>query len=133
MKNLKVTSEQEKEVKALGFLSNRGTDNFSARNITVNEKITTAKQICIVEAAEKFGNGTILFTTRLTIECPGILYDNINDFRNYIAKEGLETGGTGAKVRPVVSCKGTTCKYGSIDTYALSEEIHEKFYHGYGD
>ena len=35
-------------------------------------------------------------------------YDKIEDFRAYIAKEGLETGGTGAKVRPVVSCKGTT-------------------------
>ena len=44
---------------------------------------------------------------------------------------GLETGGTGSKVRPVVSCKGTTCQYGLIDTFALSEEIHERFYHGY--
>ena len=46
---------------------------------------------------------------------------------------GLETGGTGSKVRPVVSCKGTTCQYGLIDTFALSEEIHERFYHGYRD
>ena len=44
---------------------------------------------------------------------------------------GLETGGTGSKVRPVVSCKGTTCQYGLIDTFDLSEEIHERFYHGY--
>ena len=34
-------------------------------------------------------------------------------------------------MRPVVSCKGTTCQYGLIDTFALSEEIHERFYHGY--
>ena len=40
-------------------------------------------------------------------------------------------GGTGSKVRPVVSCKGTTCQYGLIDTFSLSEEIHERFYHGY--
>ena len=46
---------------------------------------------------------------------------------------GLETGGTGAKVRPVVSCKGTTCQYGLIDTFALSEEIHQRFYKGYRD
>jgi len=42
-------------------------------------------------------------------------------------------GGTGSKVRPVVSCKGTTCQYGLIDTFALSEEIHERFFHGYSD
>ncbi len=43
------------------------------------------------------------------------------------------TGGTGSKVRPVVSCKGTTCQYGLIDTFALSEEIHERFFLGYND
>ena len=41
------------------------------------------------------------------------------------------TGGTGSLVRPVVSCKGTTCQYGLCDTFALSEKIHEQFYLGY--
>jgi dissimilatory sulfite reductase (desulfoviridin) alpha/beta subunit len=36
-------------------------------------------------------------------------------------------------VRPIVSCKGTTCQYGLIDAFALSEEIHERFYKGYSD
>ena len=31
----------------------------------------------------------------------------------------------------MVSCKGTTCQYGLIDTFDLSQEIHEKFYEGY--
>ena len=46
---------------------------------------------------------------------------------------GLEVGGTGPKVRPVVSCKGTTCTFGIIDTYGLSEKIYERFYKGYHD
>lgn len=131
MTTLKVTPEQEKEVKTLGFLRNRGTDNFNGRIITVNGKITAAQQRCIAEAAEKYGNGDVLFTSRLTIEIPGIPYDQIEEFRAYLAKEGLETGGTGSKVRPIVSCKATTCQYGLIDGYALSEKIHEKFYVGY--
>ncbi len=45
----------------------------------------------------------------------------------------METGGTGSKVRPVVSCKGTTCQYGLIDTFDLSQKIHEAFYKGYAD
>jgi len=131
MATLKVTPEQEKVVKALGFLRNRGTDNFNGRIITVNGKITAAQQRCVAEAAEKFGNGNVLFTSRLTIEVPGIPYDKIEDFRAYIAREGLETGGTGSKVRPIVSCKATTCQYGLIDAFALSEKIHERFYKGY--
>lgn len=131
MATLTVSALDEKRVKALGFLSNKGTDNFSGRIITVNGRITAKQQKCIAEAAEKFGDGIVTFTTRLTIEVPGIPYDKIEEFREYIRKEGLETGGTGSLVRPVVSCKGTTCQYGLIDTFAVSEEIHHRFYEGY--
>ncbi|WP_130863952.1 4Fe-4S dicluster domain-containing protein [Bacilliculturomica massiliensis] len=131
MATLTISPEEEKRVKAQGFLSNKGTDNFSARIITVNGKITAAQQKCIAEAAEKYGNGNILFTTRLTLEIQGVPFDKIGEFQEYIAKEGLVTGGTGSKVRPVVSCKGTTCQYGLIDTFALSEEIHHRFFEGY--
>ena len=131
MAALTVSPTDEKRVKALGFLSNKGTDNFSGRIITVNGKITAAQQQCIAEAAEKFGNGNITFTTRLTIEVQGIPYDKIEDFRACIAREGLVTGGTGSLVRPVVACKGTTCQYGLLDSFALSEEIHHRFYEGY--
>ena len=67
------------------------------------------------------------------MEIPGIPYDKIEEFQKFISKEGLVTGGTGAKVRPVVSCKGTTCQYGLLDSYAISEEIYKRFYEGYGD
>ncbi len=131
MATLTISPENEKRVKKLGFLSNKGTDEFSGRIITVNGKITAEQQQNIAEAAQLYGNGTITFTTRLTIEVQGIHYDNIEKFREYIGKAGLKTGGTGSKVRPIVACKGTTCQYGLCDTFALSEEIHNRFYEGY--
>ena len=131
MSALTVSQEEEKRVKGMGFLNNRGTDLFSARVLTVNGKVTAAQQRCMAEAAEKFGNGTLLYTTRLSVEIPGIPYEKIGEFQEFIAKEGLVTGGTGAKVRPVVSCKGTTCQYGLLDSYGISEEIYHRFYEGY--
>ena len=131
MAALTVSPQEEKRLKGLGFLNNKGTDYFSARIITVNGKITAKQQRVIAEAAEKFGNGTVLFTTRLTVELPGIPADKIEAFQEFIGEAGLTTGGTGAKVRPVVSCKGTTCQYGLLDSYGLSEEIHHRFYEGY--
>ena len=131
MSALTVSAADEKRVKGMGFLNNRGTDNFNGRIITVNGRITAAQQRCIAEAAEKFGSGEVVFTTPMTVEVPGIPYDKIEKFQEFIAKEGLVTGGTGAKVRPVVSCKGTTCQYGLLDSYELSEEIHKRFYEGY--
>ena len=133
MSSLSISPEEEKRVKGLGFLNNKGTDNFSARVLTVNGKITAAQHRCIAEAAELFGNGNITFTTRLSIEVQGIPFDKIDDFRNYIAKEGLKTGGTGAKIRPIVSCKATTCKFGRLDSFAISEEMHHRFFEGYND
>ena len=131
MAALTVSPADEKRVKAMGFLSNRGNDNFSGRVITRNGKITAAQMRCISEAAEKFGNGTVTFTTRLTVEVQSIPYEKIEEFQNYIAREGLVTGGTGAMVRPVVSCKGTTCQYGLLDSFAISEEVHCRFFEGY--
>lgn len=126
-----ISADEIKRVKGLGFLNNKGTDLFNGRVITVNGKITAAQAKAIAEAAEKFGSGELTFTTRLTVEVKGIHFDDIEPFREYVAQAGLITGGTGALVRPVVSCKGTTCQYGLYDTFALSEKIHERFYLGY--
>ena len=127
-----VSKEEETRVKALGFLKDKRTpDKFNGRVITRNGKITSEEARTIAEAAEKFGSGEVTMTSRLTMEIQGVPFDNIEPLREYLLQAGLETGGTGSKVRPVVSCKGTTCQYGLIDTFALSEEIHERFYHGY--
>ncbi len=127
-----VSAEEITRVKALGFLRDKNTpDQFNARVITRNGKITAEESRAITEAAELYGNGEITMTSRLTIEIQGVPYTNIDPLREYLQNVGLETGGTGSKVRPVVSCKGTTCQYGLIDTFALSEEIHSRFYEGY--
>lgn len=125
--------EDIKRVKALGFLHNKGTNNFNGRIITRNGKITADQAKAIADAANKYGDGTVCYTTRLTVECPGIDYENIEAFRNAISECGLYTGGTGSKVRPVVACKATTCQYGNLDSFELSNKIHERFFEGYND
>ncbi|WWR14960.1 FAD-dependent oxidoreductase [Lachnospiraceae bacterium JLR.KK008] len=129
-----VSREEETRVKALGFLKDKRTpDRFNGRVITRNGKITAQEAKAIAEAAERFGSGQVTMTSRLTMEIQGVPFENIEPLREYLLQEGLEMGGTGSKVRPVVSCKGTTCQYGLIDTFALSEEIHERFFHGYAN
>ena len=125
--------EDIKRVKGMGFLQHKGTNKFNGRIITRNGRITEQECQTIAEAARLYGDGHMMFTTRLTVEVSGIDYNDIDAFRAYVGKAGLETGGTGSKVRPVVSCKGTTCQYGLYDTYALSNEIHDRFYKGYQD
>ena len=121
-----------KRVKGEGFLLNRGTEEFSARIITENGVLTAAQMQNLSQAAHEFGNGNISFTTRLTVELPGIHYRDIESFKAFVAREGMVTGGTGAKVRPVVACKGTTCVFGLYDTQQMAADIHHRFYVGYG-
>lgn len=127
-----VSAEDIARVKSLGFLRDKTTpDCFNCRVITRNGKITSKEAAIIATAAEKFGSGELAMTTRLTIEIQRIPYSNIEPLCAYLAEYGLRPGGTGPKVRPVVSCKGTTCQYGRIDTFALSEKIHYRFFEGY--
>ena len=133
-KDGKLTAEQIAKVKGLGCLRDkRYEDIFNVRVITRNGKITSEEQRAIADAADRFGSGEVTMTTRLTVEIQGVSYDNIPALILYMREHGLETGGTGAKVRPVVSCKGTTCQFGLIDTFSLSEKIHNMFYVGYHD
>ena len=127
-----IPPEEIKRVKGLGFLGDKtAPGKFNCRVITRNGKITAEESAAISQAAKLYGNGEIAMTSRLTIEIQAVPYENIEPIMEYLASFGLETGGTGSKVRPVVSCKGTTCQYGLIDTFALSDEIHELFYKGY--
>ena len=133
-KDGKLTPEQIKKVKSLGCLRDkRFEDIFNVRVITGNGKITSAEHKAVAEAAEIFGSSEITLTGRMTLEIQGVPYDKIPSLIMYLKDRGLKTGGTGAKVRPVVSCKGTTCQFGLIDTFSLSQKIHERFFVGYGD
>lgn len=124
--------EEIKRVKGLGCLQDkRYTDVFNVRIITRNGKITSEEHRIIAEAADRFGSGAVTMTTRLTLEVQGVKYADIQPLIDFLNAHGLSTGGTGSLVRPVVSCKGTTCQYGLADTYDLSEKIHERFYVGY--
>ena len=128
------TPEDIARVKALGFLRDKTTpDCFNARVLTVNGRVSSEVMEAVAEAARRFGSGKVALTSRMTFEIQTIPYKNIEPLREFLAQYGLETGGTGPKVRPVVSCKGTTCTFGLIDTFSLAEKIHERFYKGYHD
>lgn len=128
---MEITAEQRKRVKGQGFLSNNDGVHFSGRIVTGNGVLTAEQLRVVSDIARQYGNGQIALTSRLTLELPGIQFDDIPQFQEDLHKVGLATGGTGSKVRPVVACKGTVCVFGLIDTQALAQEIHDRFYDGY--
>lgn len=130
---LKITPEEKTALKSRGYIMTNDNEHFIARIITVDGVLSANQMAKIAEASEKFGSGDTAMTSRMTVEVQGLTYDNIEAFDKFIAEEGLYTGGTGSRVRPIVACKGTVCVHGLIDTQALARELHETFYKGWYD
>ena len=130
---MSITKEEIMSVKGRGFLRNRGTDCFSGRVVSIAGVFTPQALRAIAECAERFGDGKVIVTSRLSAEISGIPFEKIPDAEAFMESCGLSFGGTGAKVRPITACKGTTCIYGNIDTQALAKTIHEIFYIGMRD
>ena len=127
-----ISGEELKRIKGLGCLKDkRYTDVFNVRVVTRNGNVSSSEQRLVADAADKFGSGRVTLTSRMSFEIQGVPYENLEALFTFLKEGGLETGGTGPKVRPIVSCKGTTCVFGLIDTFALSEKMHERFYKAY--
>ena len=84
----------------------------------------------LAQTRRSFASLSIPLSGPVTLERSIQNYDNLEPLFAFLEEAGLKTGGTGSKVRPVVSCKGTTCQYGLIDTFALSEKLHDLYYTG---
>ncbi|MBQ8642410.1 MAG: 4Fe-4S binding protein [Clostridia bacterium] len=128
-----LTKENIAGVKGRGFLHNRGTECFSGRLVSVGGHFSAEALAVIARCAHTYGNGEVYFTSRLSAEIQGIPFGKIPEAEAFVEAAGLHFGGTGAKIRPITACKGTTCVYGNIDTHRLAAELHERFYIGYRD
>ena len=69
---MSIHPEDIQRVKGQGFLRNKGTDCFNARILTTNGNVSTEQIRAIAEAADRFGCGRVQFTSRMTVELPGI-------------------------------------------------------------
>ena len=126
-----LTPDEIKAFKGKGWLLNKGTDTFSARVITVNGKVSADQLQAVAEASRKYGSGEVTFTSRQTMEVLGVPAASVDSFEAAISEAGMSIGGTGPRVRPITACKGTVCPRGLIDTFAISQKIHERFYLGW--
>ena len=127
-----VSPEEVKRLKGLGFLRDKNTpDAFNVRVVTRGGRLTSEQLAALAEAARRFGIGEVALTTRLSVELRAIPYASADALIGFLESFGLSVGGTGPRVRPIVSCKGTSCSFGIIDTWHLADLLHDRFYIGY--
>lgn len=132
MVNCTLSPDEVKRLKGLGFLRDKNTpDAFNVRVVTRAGRLSAKQLSVLAEAAERFGIGEVALTTRLSVELRAIPGARADELIAYLADYDLSVGGTGPRVRPIVSCKGTSCSFGIIDTWHLADRLHDRFYLGY--
>ena len=123
-----VPSQEADRLKELGFVQNRGTDKFNCRVVTRSGRMDVPELKEITYMAEEYGEKEVILTADGTVEIKGISYGNVDKVLEHCRKHRISTGGTGARVRPIVTCMGKDCAYGILDAYALAEKLRELFY-----
>lgn len=122
-----LTKEEKLEMKKRGMIEQKQEGYYVIRLLSDIGYFTSSEMIEIVNIASRYGNGEISLTSRLTIEIPYIKEDDIKEVVTYAKEKGLRVGGAGNTIRAIVSCKGTVCKYGLIDTRRLSKIVENQF------
>lgn len=125
----RIPQEESIRLKNMGFIQNKGTDKFNC-NVISRSGIITAEELEIITGiAYEYGNGQVALTGGSTVEITGIPYRCIAAVVECCEANGIEIGGMGAKVRPVVSCQGDLCRFGVVsDAHKLAEKIQGLFY-----
>lgn len=126
-----LTVEQKKSLLGQGYIETKDGVHFACRVLVPTGKMTAQAAQKLSEVSEKYGRGYFSLTQRLNVEIPWIHYEDLPNVTKELSEVGLAVGGTGLRVRPALTCKGTVCKRGLLDTEALGREIDERFYKGY--
>lgn len=112
-----------------GFMRQKQKNCFSLRLRVVGGHVTAEQLAKIAEVSEKYGEGYVHLTSRQGIEIPYIRLDEIEEVKEALAEGDAEPGVCGPRVRTITACQGAAiCPSGCIDTYALAQELDERYF-----
>lgn len=123
------TSIDLNNLKAGGFIKERGKDLFTVRLRVPGGRMTVPRLKKIAQVAEKFGGEFVHLSVRQSIELINI---NFRDFDAVVAELGAgeqKVASCGARVRVPTACGG--CEYnpnGLVDTQRSALEVDEKLF-----
>lgn len=112
-----------------GFMRQKQKNHFSLRLRVVGGTVTAEQLAKIAEVSEKYGKGYVHLTSRQGVEIPFIRLEQIDDVKAELEKGNVVPGVCGPRVRTVTACQGAAvCPSGCIDTYALAQELDERYF-----
>jgi dissimilatory sulfite reductase (desulfoviridin) alpha/beta subunit len=122
----KLSHEELQSLKAQAMIAEQGGERFSVRLGVVGGRLDAAQLHTVARSAERFGDGSVHFTTRQGIEIPHVPFENLGPLRAELKHSGLALAPTGRCVRSIVACPGTYCVHGVADTQGVAQRLHAR-------
>ena len=116
-------------LKAGGFIKERGKDLFTVRLRVPGGRMTVPRLKKIAEVAEKFGGEFVHLSVRQSIELININFKNFDAVVAELGEGEQKVASCGARVRVPTACGG--CEYnpnGLVDTQRSALEVDEKLF-----
>lgn len=116
-------------LKAGGFIKERGKDLFTVRLRVPGGRMSVPRLKKIAEVAEKFGGEFVHLSVRQSIELININFKDFDAVVEELGEASQKVASCGARVRVPVACGG--CEYnpnGLIDTQKSALEVDEKLF-----
>ncbi len=125
----KQTAVDLKNLKAGGFIKERGKDLFTVRLRVPGGRMTVERLKKIAEVAEKYGGEFVHLSVRQSIELINVHFEHFDAVAAELGEAGQQVASCGARVRVPVACGG--CEYnpnGLMDTQQSAMEVDRKLF-----
>jgi dissimilatory sulfite reductase (desulfoviridin) alpha/beta subunit len=122
----KLSYEELQTLKAQAMIAEKGGEQFSVRLGVVGGHMDAAQLHAVARSAERFGDGSVHFTTRQGVEIPHVPLENLGPLRTELEEAGLRFAATGRCVRSIIACPGSYCVHGVIDSQGLAQRLHAR-------
>lgn len=112
-----------------GWMRQKQKNYFALRIHVTGGHLTDEQMAGISLVAKKYGHGYVHLTARQSLEIPWMKLEDIEAIKAELAKYGVQPSVCGPRVRTITACQGSaTCPSACIDTYALAQEIDERYF-----
>jgi anaerobic sulfite reductase subunit C len=125
----KKTTGDLKNLKAGGFIKERGKDLFTVRLRLPGGRLPVRRLKKIAEVAEKYRVEFVHLSVRQSLELIHVNFSDFDGIVDELCEAGQKVATCGARLRVPVACGG--CEYnpnGLIDTQASALEVDEKLF-----
>ena len=129
MSETKQTKLDLGNLKAGGFIKERGKDLFTVRLRVPGGRMSVPRLKKIAEVAEKFGGEFVHLSVRQSIELINVNFKDFDAVVEALGEKNQNVASCGARVRVPVACGG--CEYnpnGLVDTQKSALEVDEKLF-----